>query len=65
MAGGIVRIFQLQGIVDVDPDGEKASGRWNCLYLEATYTLDTPRVISDATPVEDGKWKDLSVSKSL
>ena len=28
--------------------------------LEATYTLDTTGAISDATPVADGKWKDLT-----
>lgn len=33
--GGIVRIFQLQGVVNVDPDGKTAKGRWNCLDLEA------------------------------
>ena len=28
--------------------------------LEATYTLDTTGAIGDATPVADGKWKDLT-----
>ena len=35
MSGGIVRIFQMQGVVDVAPDGKTAEGRWNCLDLEA------------------------------
>jgi hypothetical protein len=35
MPGGIVRIFQLQGVVDVDAEGKTAKGRWNCLDLEA------------------------------
>ena len=35
MPGGIVRIFQMQGVVNVAPDGKTAKGRWNCLDLEA------------------------------
>jgi hypothetical protein len=35
MGGGIVCIFQWQGVVTVAPDGKTAKGRWNCLDLEA------------------------------
>ena len=35
MPGGIVRIFQLQGVITVDDDGKNAKGRWSCLDLEA------------------------------
>ncbi|MBN1177229.1 MAG: nuclear transport factor 2 family protein [Dehalococcoidales bacterium] len=35
MPGGIVRIFQFQGVINVDPGGKTAKGRWNCLDLEA------------------------------
>jgi len=35
MGGGIVCIFQWQGVVTVAPDGKTAKGRWNCFDLEA------------------------------
>jgi len=33
--GGMVSIFQLQGVVEVAPDGKTAKARWNCWDLEA------------------------------
>ena len=33
MPGGIVRIFQLQGVITVEDDGKNANGRWSCLDL--------------------------------
>jgi hypothetical protein len=35
MGGGIVCIMQLQGVVEVAPDGKTAKARWNCFDLEA------------------------------
>ena len=35
LAGGMVSIFQLQGVVEVAPDGKTAKARWNCWDLEA------------------------------
>jgi len=33
--GGIVCIFQWQGVISISPDGRTAKGRWNCFDLEA------------------------------
>ncbi len=35
LSGGMVSIFQLQGVVEVAPDGKTAKARWNCWDLEA------------------------------
>ncbi len=56
---------QLQGVVDVDPGGKTANGRWYCLMIQAHTNIEpgVPRaawgfgVYENDYVKEDGKWK--------
>jgi len=56
---------QLQGVVNVDPGGKTAKGRWYCLMIQAHYGIEpgVPRagwgfgVYENEYVKEEGKWK--------
>jgi hypothetical protein len=61
----MARHTQLQGVVTVDPDGQTAKGRWQCLFMSVANfgAKDMPPracwgygVYEDEYIKEDGKW---------
>jgi hypothetical protein len=62
-SGRLAGHSQLQGIVNVDPGGKTAKGRWRCLYYLATPIEGKLRAIwghghyENEYIKEDGKWK--------
>ena len=61
--GGPGVVMQHQGVVDVDPGGKTAKGRWQAIELSGRPVTGTPRpmwglgVYENEYVKEDGKWK--------
>jgi hypothetical protein len=61
--GILALVLQLQGVVDIDPDGKTAKGRWQAIELSGRPVTGTPRpmwglgVYENEYVKEDGKWK--------
>jgi hypothetical protein len=58
--GRLFNHFQIQGIVDIDPGGETAKGRWRAFVQVATYQQSatwSEGVYENVYVKEDGVWK--------